>query len=153
MTNVVCNPSLFCWGEGVWTSYQIFKNGSLTRSQFLDGGCWVFYIKTKIWNIQWLWTKMFVSTKTMNLNCEILTKNLVTFKIIEVHRKSPFLGRRITKNQYIGGNCLKRRRGGGGGLGQFADLRGGLTKKSGWGFRRGGGGDAHYGRTHLCDSL
>ena len=58
---------------------------------------------------------MFVSTKTMNLNWEILTKNLVTFKIIEVHRKSPFLGRRITKNQYIGGNCLKRRRGGWGG--------------------------------------
>ena len=70
---------------------------------------------------------MFVSTKTMNLNWEILTKNLVTFKIIEVHRKSPFLGRRITKNQYIGGNCLKRRQGGGGGGGGgLGGLGGGL---------------------------
>ena len=68
---------------------------------------------------------MFVSTKTMNLNCEILTKNLVTFKIIEVHRKSPFLGRRITKNQYIGGNCLKRRQGGGGGGGAVSGFKGG----------------------------
>ena len=30
------------------------------------------------------------------------------------------------KNQHIGGDCLK-----GGGLGQFADLRGGLGKKEG----------------------
>ena len=72
---------------------------------------------------------MFVSTKTMNLNCEILTKNLVTFKIIEVHRKSPFLGRRITKNQYIGGNCLKRRRKGGGGAWTVCRFKRGLDEK------------------------
>ena len=39
------------------------------------------------------------------------------FNIMGVHRK----------NQYIGGNCLKR----GGGLGQSADLRRGLGKKDG----------------------
>ena len=33
------------------------------------------------------------------------------------------------KNQYIGGDCLK----GGGGLGQFADLRGELGRKEGGG--------------------
>ena len=32
----------------------------------------------------------------------------------------------VTKNQYIGGDCLKR-----GALGQFADIRGGLGEKEG----------------------
>ena len=42
------------------------------------------------------------------------------------------------KNQYRGGNCLKR----GGGLGQFADLKGGggLARKRGVVFLKGGRG-------------
>ena len=50
------------------------------------------------------------------------------------------------KNQYIGGNCLKK---GGGALGQFPDLGGGLGKREG-GFW--GGGlypNAHYGKHNL----
>ena len=39
----------------------------------------------------------------------------------------------FTKNQYKGGSCLKK----GGGLGQFADLRGRLGKKEGVVFLRG----------------
>ena len=35
------------------------------------------------------------------------------FNIMRVHRKIRFLGGAVMKNQYIGGNCLKR---GGGGL-------------------------------------
>ena len=53
------------------------------------------------------------------LNWDILTKNLVTFKrwdgvkdakfnVKGVHWKIWFLGRGVTKNQYIGENCLKR---------------------------------------------
>ena len=45
-----------------------------------------------------------------------------------------FRGERFTKNQYIGGNCLKS---GGGGLGQFADLRGDLLKEGGTALREG----------------
>ena len=41
------------------------------------------------------------------------------------------------KNQYRGGDCLKKR---GGGLGQFAYLKGGLSKKEGVVFLRKGGG-------------
>ena len=50
------------------------------------------------------------------------------------------------KNQYIGGNCLKR----GGALGQFPDLGGGLGKREG-GFFLGGGlyPNAHYGKHNL----
>ena len=40
------------------------------------------------------------------------------FNIMGIHGKIQFLGEGgFTKNQYIGGNCLKRE------LGQFADLR------------------------------
>ena len=39
------------------------------------------------------------------------------------------------KNQYKGGNCLKD----GGGLGQFADLRGGAWQERGVVFLTGGG--------------
>ena len=50
-----------------------------------------------------------------------------------VHKKIQFLrgaggGRVVTKNQYIVGNCLKRRHG------QFADLRGAQRKRGGWCF-------------------
>ena len=41
------------------------------------------------------------------------------FNIMRVHRKIRFLGGAVTKNQYIGGNCLKR----GGGFGHLTDLR------------------------------
>ena len=81
---------------------------------------------------------MFFSVSTRNLNWEILTKNLVAFKrwggvkdekfwYHGCSLKNPTFKRRFTKNQYIGGNCLKE-----GGLGQFADLRDkGLAKKRG----------------------
>ena len=63
---------------------------------------------------------MFFSVITKNLNLEILTKNLVTFKrwdwvkdenfnIMGVYSKILFYfrgGGGLTKNQYIGGNCL-----------------------------------------------
>ena len=69
---------------------------------------------------------MFFSVITKNLNWKILTKNLVTFKrwdevlrlenlnIMEIHSKIQFLvGREggFIKNQYIGGNFLKKGRG------------------------------------------
>ena len=47
-----------------------------------------------------------------------------------------FRGERFTKNQYIGGNCVKSG-GGGGGVGQFADLRGDLLKEGGRALREG----------------
>ena len=49
--------------------------------------------------------------------------------------KNPiFSGRGFTKNQYVRGKVPKN-----GGLGQFADLSGGLAKESGWCFCGGGG--------------
>ena len=47
------------------------------------------------------------------------------FIIMGVHSKIRILVG-VTKNQYIGGDCLKR-----GALGQFADIRGGLGEKEG----------------------
>ena len=44
---------------------------------------------------------MFFPVITNNLNREILTKNLVPFKRWDGVNS-------FTKNQYIGGNCLKR---------------------------------------------
>ena len=100
---------------------------------------------------------MFFSVINKNLNREILTKNLVTFKrwdgvkmknlnIIRVHWKTRFLGGGVfTKKQYIGGKRLKKR---GVGLGQFADLRGGgLDEKEGVVFLKEGGSypNAYYG--------
>ena len=93
-------PFLSAMGEGGWASDQIFKKweGGFTGSWFLEGGCWErggwlflgeggcsFYIKNKlkseIFNKKKsLQTKMFFSVITKNLNWEILTKNLVTFK-------------------------------------------------------------------------
>ena len=46
--------------------------------------------------------------------------------------KNPILKGGVTKNQYIGGIALK------GGLGQCADLRGGVAKKEGVVFSKGG---------------
>ena len=65
---------------------------------------------------------MFFPVITKNLNWEILTKNLVTFKRWDgvkdeksqyygegsVHWKIRFLGEGFPKNQYIGRNCLNR---------------------------------------------
>ena len=45
------------------------------------------------------------------------------FLIIGFHWKVRFLGEGYTKNQYIGGSCLKK------GVGQFADLRGAWQKE------------------------
>ena len=72
----------------------IFQKGGSAGSQLFEGGCWErggeflrcsFYIKNKlksgIFNDKKsLSGKMFFSVKTKNLNWEILTKNLVTFK-------------------------------------------------------------------------
>ena len=64
---------------------------------------------------------MFFSVITKNLNWEILTINLVTFKIWDRIKDKKFWcyggslknlifkGERFTKNQYIEGNCLKWR--------------------------------------------
>ena len=93
--NFACSVSIvctlpFCWetGAGCWASYQIFKNGRLKRIPIFRGGLlgktgWrfsgsrlQFYIKNKpksqIFNDN--------SVITKNLNWEISTKNLVTFK-------------------------------------------------------------------------
>ena len=69
------------------------------------------------------------------------------FGVLGVHWKIRLLGGEFTKNRYRGGDCLKRE-----GLGQFADLRGGLARKRGWCFWWGGGGwhtDAHYARAKV----
>ena len=92
---------------------------------------------------------MFFSAITKNLNWEILSKNLVTFKrwdenkdenfnIMEVHWKVWLLGG-FTKKQYIRGDCLNR-----GWLGQFTDLIGSLGKKEGGVFEVSGYPNAHY---------
>ena len=90
---------------------------------------------------------MFFSIITMNLNWEILTINLFTFKRWDGIKDEKFwcyggsLKNLIfkgvfTRNQHIGENCLK------GGIGQFADLRkraeawqkigGGVFEEGGW---------------------
>ena len=67
---------------------------------------------------------MFFSVIIKNLNWEILTKNLVTFK-----RWDGAMDKKISQKKTIyRGNCLKRGRGRGR-LGQFADLRRDLEKK------------------------
>ena len=59
------------------------------------------------------------------------------FNVLGVHGKIRLLGGGFMKNQYRGGNCLK-----GGGLRQFADLKGGgLARKRGVVFLKGGGVD------------
>ena len=52
------------------------------------------------------------------------------FNIMRVHWKIQFLEGDVTKNQYVGGNCLKRGAGGGR-LGQFAYLRRVLAEEDG----------------------
>ena len=88
-------PLPFCWGVNlVPKSYQnckkerlhrssIFRRGLLVKKEltFFKGGC-SFYIENKLKseifnNKKSLLTKMFFSAF---LNCDILTKNLVTFK-------------------------------------------------------------------------
>ena len=59
------------------------------------------------------------STKFINMGLKV--KDFILWRFTEkstIFRRGG--GGRFTKNQYIGGDCLKR------GLGQFADLRGGL---------------------------
>ena len=95
---------------------------------------------------------MIFSAITKNLNWEILAKNLATFKTwhgIKDEKFYHYVGSLkylirggVTKNQYIDRKYLKK----GGGLGQFADLRGGAWRKRGGVFD--GGGlipNAHYG--------
>ena len=80
---------------------------------------------------------MFFSVVTENLNWEVLTKNLVTFKRWDAVKYQKFLyyagslkNPMFHENQSIGRDCLK------GGLGLFANLKVDLAKK-----RRGEGGD------------
>ena len=74
----------------IWAFYQIFNKvgRGLTGSQFLEGVCWErrgwlfqgscsFYVKNKL-KSEIFYDKRSLYTK--NLNWEILTKNLVTFK-------------------------------------------------------------------------
>ena len=89
---------------------------------------------------------MFFSVITKNLNWEILTKNLVTFKRWGGIKDEKFqyyggslknpIFRGFTKKQYNVGGLPKK---GGGDLEQFANLRGGLEEKKGLMFLRGGG--------------
>ena len=71
---------------------------------------------------------MFSPVINKNLNWEILTKNLVTFKRwygIKDKKLWEFIFnfREVQEKPTYKGNCLKRW------VGQFAGLRGGLTKK------------------------
>ena len=100
-------------------------------------------LKSEIFNYKVYKQKCF-SVITKNLNWEILTKNLVTFKRWDGVKDDKFeyyggslkirflRGGGFTKNQYIGGLPKKGR------LGQFADLTEGLAKKRGVVFLRGG---------------
>ena len=88
-------PFLWEWGVGVETLTRFSKREGLRGSQFLEGGCWErrsdffrvgcsFYVKINH-NLKCLTTKEVYEQKcfsvtTKNLNWEILTKNLVTFK-------------------------------------------------------------------------
>ena len=123
---------------GGWAYYQIFKKGSLTGPQFLEGGYWdrqwsfsdgvgSFYIKNELKSEMFndkksLWTKMFFSIITKNLNRETLTKNLVIFQ--------RWGGLRLKIFNIMGVHWKKQ-------LGQFSDLRGG--------FREDWYSNAHYG--------
>ena len=63
---------------------------------------------------------MFFSVITKNLNWETLTKNLVIFQRWD--------GLRLNIFNIMGVHWKNQLLGGGGGRGQFSDLRGGLTK-------------------------
>ena len=87
---------------------------------------------------------MFFPVTSKNLNWEILTKNLAAFKRRDgvkdekflyhggFTEKSDFRGG-VTKNQYIGGNCLRWE------SEQFSDLRGAWQKRGDGVFEEGGG--------------
>ena len=82
------HPPLFCWGRG-WTSYQLFKKGGLDRTSVFRGG-WHFSggcnfstknkLKSEILMTKKLTNKNSLLCGNLELNWEILTKNLVTFK-------------------------------------------------------------------------
>ena len=145
MFYIACTPSPLLQ-EGVEPPTK-FSKGGLDRVSIFRGGCW----ERGVWllsggdagftqkinlNLKYFTTKnIFFSVITKNLNWEILTNWLIlkdgmrlrmkNFNIVVVHWE---MGGGFTKNQYIARNCLKR------GLGQTADLRGGLGKKGvvGW---------------------
>ena len=73
------------------------------------------------------------------------------FNILGVHWKIWLLRGGSWKKQYRGRDCLKRE----GGLGLFADLRGGLARKKGVVFLRGGGWDpnANYSPTNCLKQI
>ena len=117
-----------------------------------------FYIKNKLKSQifickKGLSAKMFFSVTTKNLNCEILTKNFVTFKRWDeiknekfwyywVSLKNLIFTGEFARNQYIGRDCLKMvvvGGGGGGGASTVFRFKGGRAKKRRGGIFEGGG--------------
>ena len=156
VVSIVCTSTFL---PGVEPLTKFSKRGDLTLSKFLEEGCWErwgdlfqgccsFYVKNKlksekeIFNdIKSLQTKMFFITK--NLNWEILTMNLVTFKRWGI------------------GFIYKRETAWKGWLEQFTDLRGFGEKEGVVVFLRGadtpmppivfpGGGGAQFDHPHPC---
>ena len=127
---IVCTPFLL---RG-WVPTKFSKKGpdriSIFRGRLQEKRGWLFwagggrdrswYVKNKlksgILNDEKNYKPKCLSAITKNLNWQILTKNLVTFKrsdglkmenvdIMQVHQ---FLGERVTKKQLYMGNWLKR---------------------------------------------
>ena len=124
----------------------------MTGPQLLEGDCWErggdFFsgggvqlshnkLKPQIFNDKKsLWAKIFFFVITNNSNWEVLPKTLVTFKrqdgivdekLLGVHWKIQLLGEWGSRKTNKEGGLPKK-----GGIGQFADLRGGeLGKKEG----------------------
>ena len=120
--------------KGEFDRISIFREGLLGKRECFFQGGWSSYIKNNLkyqilTNKKSLETKMFLYVITKNLNWEVLTKNLVTFKrwngmrmknfsIMGVHWKIWFLEEEgLTENQYIWGSRLKR-----GELGHISNL-------------------------------
>ena len=90
----MCTTSLSAKGWGVGEGLNLLPNfqnrGALRGFQFSDlkiseGGCWergggIFQRGLQVLHKKVYKEKMFLSVTTKNLNWEILTKNLITFK-------------------------------------------------------------------------
>ena len=148
--------SIVYQGNIVWTSpflpggsisYKSFKRKGegLTWSQFWDGGCWGRWgwnvsgrvqvlhkskLKSEIFNEKKKFINKNVFLCQFKLRVWLLLKDGMGIKdkkilyILGVHWKIWFLGLVLKKKTIYRGECLKK-----GGLGEFADLRGGLVKK------------------------
>ena len=162
-----CAPPTFCWGKGLSLLSNFLKGawgaGGLTDSQRLEGDCWEregwpfsyrgcsFYIESKlkseIFNDKKsLQTEFFFCLISNNLNWEILTNNLATFKRSDGVKDEKFKYYRgllknlifkgfFTKNHYIQARAWT-----------VCRFKGGLAKKEGLAFFRGRNWypNAHY---------